>query len=92
MQYRGIQLTCPEDMPPAEAEVYADQQILRWHNKTLSAVRIEIDPDEPAFVIITATERQAFDRIRRITGYLTGTVGRWNNAKQAELNDRAKHG
>ena len=31
------------------------------------------------------------DRIRRITGYLTGSVMRWNSAKQAELRDRVKH-
>ncbi len=30
-------------------------------------------------------------RIRRITGYLTGSVMRWNSAKQAELKDRVKH-
>lgn len=34
---------------------------------------------------------QKFDRIRRITGYLVGTVDRWNDAKQAELRDRVKH-
>lgn len=33
-----------------------------------------------------------FERIRRITGYLTGTLDRWNNAKQAEEKDRVKHG
>lgn len=32
-----------------------------------------------------------FQRIRRVTGYLTGSVERWNNAKQAELGDRLKH-
>ena len=32
-----------------------------------------------------------FERIRRITGYLVGTVDRWNDAKQAELRDRVKH-
>ena len=32
-----------------------------------------------------------FDRIRRITGYLVGTVDRWNDAKRAELADRVKH-
>lgn len=32
-----------------------------------------------------------FDRIRRITGYLVGTVDRFNNAKRAEVNDRVKH-
>lgn len=33
-----------------------------------------------------------FDRIARITGYLTGSVDRWNNAKKAELRDRTRHG
>lgn len=32
-----------------------------------------------------------FERIRRITGYLVGTLDRWNNAKQAEERDRVKH-
>lgn len=32
-----------------------------------------------------------FERIRRITGYLVGTVDRFNNAKRAEVADRVKH-
>ena len=36
-------------------------------------------------------EGVGFERIRRITGYLTGNVLRWNNAKIAELKDRVKH-
>ena len=32
-----------------------------------------------------------FQRIRRITGYLVGTVDRFNNAKRAEEHDRVKH-
>lgn len=32
-----------------------------------------------------------FERIRRITGYLTGTEDRWNSAKRAELHDRVRH-
>jgi ribonucleoside-triphosphate reductase len=32
-----------------------------------------------------------FERIRRITGYLVGTLDKWNNAKKAEEKDRVKH-
>ena len=32
-----------------------------------------------------------FERIRRITGYLVGTVDRFNNGKKAEEHDRVKH-
>ena len=32
-----------------------------------------------------------FERIRRITGYLVGTMDKWNDAKKAEEQDRVKH-
>lgn len=32
-----------------------------------------------------------FERIRRITGYISGTLDTWNNAKKAEEKDRVKH-
>ena len=35
---------------------------------------------------------QPFQRIPRITGYLVGTLDRFNNAKRAEERDRVKHG
>jgi anaerobic ribonucleoside-triphosphate reductase len=39
-----------------------------------------------------AEESGPFDRIRRITGYLVGTLDRFNDAKRAEVRDRVKHG
>ncbi len=35
---------------------------------------------------------EGFERIRRITGYLVGTMDHWNSAKTAEEADRVKHG
>ena len=32
-----------------------------------------------------------FERIRRITGYISGTLDTWNDAKRAEERDRVKH-
>lgn len=37
------------------------------------------------------TDSQPFERIRRITGYLVGTLDKWNDSKRAELRDRVKH-
>ncbi len=37
-------------------------------------------------------EGVGFDRIRRITGYLVGTLDRFNNAKRSEVEDRVTHG
>lgn len=36
-------------------------------------------------------ENPRFERLRRLTGYLTGTLDKVNNAKQAEIRDRVKH-
>ncbi len=40
----------------------------------------------------TEKEGGPFERIRRITGYLVGTLDNFNNAKRAEEKDRVKHG
>lgn len=47
-----------------------------------------IHPDEHGFV----GKGMKFERIRRITGYLVGTLDRFNNAKRAEEKARVKHG
>lgn len=33
-----------------------------------------------------------FERIRRVTGYLTGDLSTWNDAKRVEERDRVRHG
>ena len=33
-----------------------------------------------------------FDRVRRITGYLVGSLDRFNDGKRAEVEDRVTHG
>lgn len=54
------------------------------------SIRSTGTPDE--YGITPVFERVPFQRIRRITGYLVGDLGRFNNAKQAEVLDRVKHG
>ena len=42
--------------------------------------------------VVMVGEGVRFERTRRITGYLVGTLDRFNNAKRAEEHDRVKHG
>lgn len=54
----------------------------------------EVAPKLPQTVrngIVYVGEGVTFERVRRITGYLVGTVDRFNNAKKVELRDRLKH-
>ena len=58
----------------------------------LESFKVYEDDENSDKVSIDVTSKsRRFERIRRITGYLTGTVDRWNDAKRAELNDRVKH-
>lgn len=59
--------------------------------KGRSIVKIEIELDGEFANLSYEFDSMPFDRIRRITGYLT-PVERFNNAKLKELGDRVKHG
>lgn len=53
------------------------------------SIRRTENPDE--YGITPVFEKVPFQRIRRITGYLVGDLGRFNDAKRAEVADRVKH-
>ena len=43
-------------------------------------------------LMTTIGQGVGFERTRRITGYLVGTLDRFNDAKRQEERDRVKHG
>lgn len=57
------------------------------HGEALEAQRKQI----ASRIGKTIGEGVGFERTRRITGYLVGTLDRFNNAKRAEERDRVKH-
>lgn len=59
------------------------------HGRKLESLTIETDGE---YVNLNFKLSEVpFERIRRITGYLVGTMDRWNDAKTAEEADRVKH-
>lgn len=72
-----------------EQQAYIDMGVKKY-GAALEGVNIRIDGDT-AELTWHLTDKP-FERIRRITGYLVGTMERWNNAKRAEEGDRVKHG
>ena len=77
-------------MDEKEAEVYVDRAVKKYGNR-LKEVTVQPDPDDNDYVAMNYKLAQPFERIRRITGYLVGTLDRWGNAKRAEERDRVKH-
>lgn len=72
-----------------EYDTYKDYLEMK-HNRKIKTLSVEYDGDFAN--LIYTFEPVPFNRIRRITGYLTGDTETWNNAKKAELNDRVTHG
>ena len=82
----------PEGITTDEANEYV-KTFREMHPDIDDGILSIIFDGEYADLYLTdADEVVPFQRIRRITGYLTGDVRRWNNAKRAELKDRVKHG
>ncbi len=71
-----------------ETQNYVDY-LEKKYNRKLKKLDIKADGE---FVDLNYEfEHVPFERIRRITGYLVGTMDHWNNAKAAEEHDRVKH-
>ena len=78
-----------EPMTQKEIDGYIDQIKKDNPDKIIKTVEITVDGD---FVDVKFEyESVQFERIRRITGYLVGTLDRFNDAKYAEVADRVKH-
>lgn len=83
MRYEIDGITVKADVPESEAREYVKRA-----PKGCTRIKAQADGH---YVNLWYYERTPFERIRRITGYLVGTVDRWNDAKAAELNDRVTH-
>ena len=59
------------------------------YNRKLKTLDINLDGDYAD--LHYEFEKAPFERIRRSTGYLVGTMDQWNDAKRAEEHDRVKH-
>lgn len=88
--YRECNTTVLSTIPltDAEAAAYAARGIdLFPHLRGVCVIGLDNDEVEIHYEIGV----QGFERIRRITGYLVGTLDRFNDAKRAEESQRVKH-
>ena len=78
-----------EEISQDEINAYIDYGHKKYSDRTIKGMTVKIDGD---YVDLQYEfDDVPFDRIRRITGYLVGTLDRFNNGKRAEEHDRVKH-
>lgn len=88
-EYQGVSLACDTDIDETEAQAYIEHYQEKF-NYGVASLDIKIDGDF-ADVHYTLKDAPDFERIRRITGYLVGTLDRFNDGKRAEEAERVKH-
>lgn len=77
------------DIPREEIQGYIDYARKKYPDEIIDEIIIKLDGE---FVDLEIHKHAIpFARIRRITGYLVGTLERFNNGKRAEEHDRVKH-
>ena len=79
------------DAPVSDDEIkaYIKRAYDKYPHGQLESLTLDVDGE--AVGIHYGLAPVKFDRIRRITGYLVGTLDRFNNGKRAEEHDRVKH-
>lgn len=86
---RGIIVNTNIDIPEEEIDAYIDRGIQKL-GENLKKINIYVDGE---YVELEYSPKApSFERVRRITGYLVGTLDRFNDAKRAEESERVKHG
>jgi hypothetical protein len=86
----GVTIHNPDNIPEEIVQAAIAMMEQEEGRKVVEiSIRRTENPDE--YGITPVFERVPFQRIRRITGYLVGTLDRFNNAKRAEVEDRVKH-
>ena len=84
----GIQVTVSGELTEDELSAYMRRGREKYGRALIS---VELKPDGEYMDICYHTQKLPFERIRRITGYLVGTLDKWNDGKRAEEKDRVKH-
>ena len=85
----GIQVTATEELSRDELAAYVQRGRDKYGRALLS---MDIKLDGEFADVCYRTQKLPFERIRRITGYLVGTLDKWNDGKRSEERDRVKHG
>jgi hypothetical protein len=90
MVYKDIKIRVINGkMSDDEISATVDQMIEQHPDVIFKKITFSVDNSH---VDVTYTyDSVPIQRIRRITGYLVGTIDRFNNAKRAEVRDRVKH-
>lgn len=89
IKVEGIQICSNEDIDAKSAYPYINY--IRSNNPSRGIDFIDLNFENDDVNLSYRLRPIRFEKIRRITGYLVGTMDNWNNAKAQEESHRVKH-
>ncbi|MGN1344022.1 MAG: anaerobic ribonucleoside-triphosphate reductase [Traorella sp.] len=89
LQLENVLVKSNVEISEEEANAYVLWAQKKYAGKAVNEVVLNFDGEEVG--VETHLAPESFEKIRRITGYLVGTVDRFNDGKRAEERDRVKH-
>jgi hypothetical protein len=89
MSYYGVEVTVNGQMSEDEIKDTVLMLKEKYPEKEFKSFEFTVDGEN--LDVSYTYDNVPFERIRRITGYLVGTLERFNDAKRAEVEDRVKH-
>ena len=92
MQINGVTVFSNFNLQADEAQRYIEYVLANTAVENTPLVEITVKLcDDGKVDLGYLFKGEKFERIRRVTGYLVGSLDRWNDAKQAEERERVKH-
>ena len=85
-----VKIHNPENIPESVVQA-AIRMMEKEEGRTVQEISIRRTGNPDEYGILPVFVPVPFQRIRRSTGYLVGTLDRFNDAKRAEEHDRVKH-
>lgn len=90
MLIENVEVTADADFSTEELKYYVEVAKSKTPKMTLKTLEVRLAEDG-GVDLKYCREGEKFERIRRITGYLSGDLTSWNNAKRSEERERVKH-
>lgn len=92
-EYKGIKIVVKNgELTDEEIEQYVKYVDEKYAVNGYEVNEIDLTIVDNEYIDLEVHRSEPFERIRRITGYLVGTLNKFNNAKRAEVSARVKHG
>lgn len=87
--FENVQFTSNRELNQEQCETYLNYAQKTYRDEVVTEIHLTFT--DHGVEMKTKTAPPGYEHIRRITGYLVGTLDKFNDGKKAEERDRVKH-